>query len=96
MEKVSTVIEIPGDKKVNIATFYLTGETNIWWNTVKNRPLGTDFTWSRIAEELTTPLRIAKWELTNVCGVVAKTTIVACSWRLKAVDKGSHLQGPQL
>ena len=29
MEKVITVIEIPGDKKVNIATFYLTGETDI-------------------------------------------------------------------
>jgi len=29
MEKVFTIIEIPGDKKVNIATFYLTGDTNI-------------------------------------------------------------------
>jgi len=28
MEKVITVIEIPGDKKVNIVTFYLTGETD--------------------------------------------------------------------
>jgi len=71
MEKIFTVM-VPRDKRVNIETFYQTGETNIWWNTVKNRPLGPDFTWSRIAEELTTPLRIAKWELTNVCGVVAR------------------------
>ena len=53
MEKVFTVIEIPGEKKVNIGIFYLTCETDIWRNTVKNRPLGPDFTWSRIAEELT-------------------------------------------
>ena len=38
------VIEVPGDKRVNIGTFYLTGETNIWWNIVKNRLLGPDFT----------------------------------------------------
>ena len=81
---------------MNIETFYQTGETNIWWNTVKNRPLGPNFTWSRIAEELTTPLRIAKWELTNVCGVVAKHLIGACSWKLKVVDKVSYFQGPQL
>jgi len=29
MEKIIAVIDIPGDKKVNIATFYLTGETDI-------------------------------------------------------------------
>jgi len=51
--------------KMNIGTFYLTGETNIWWNTVKNRLLGPDFTWSRFVEAITTLLRIAKWELTN-------------------------------
>ena len=39
-----TVIEVPGDKRVNIGTFYLTGETNIWWNIVKNRLLGPNFT----------------------------------------------------
>ena len=35
MEKIFTVVEVPGDKKVNIGIFYLTGETDIWWNTVK-------------------------------------------------------------
>ena len=60
VEKVFTVIEIPGDKRVDIGTFRLTGETDIWWNIVKNRLLGPDFTSSRFVEELTTALRIAK------------------------------------
>jgi len=29
IEKVFTVVEIPGDKRVNIGTFHLTGETGI-------------------------------------------------------------------
>jgi len=29
MEKVFTVVEVPGEKKVNIRTFYPTGETDI-------------------------------------------------------------------
>ena len=74
MEKVFTVIEVSGDKRVNIGTFYLTGESNIWWNTVKNRLLGLGFTWSRFVEELTTALLSAEWELTNVCGAVAGAT----------------------
>ena len=67
-------IEVPRDKKLNIETFYLTGETDIWWNTVKNKLLGPDFTWSRFVEELTTPLRITKWELTNARGTIAQST----------------------
>ena len=53
MEKIFTVTEVPRDKRMNIGTFYLTGEIDIWWNIVKNRLLGFGFTWSRIAEELT-------------------------------------------
>ena len=68
------VVEVPRDKKVNIKIFYLSGETDIWWNTVKNRLLGPDFTWGRFVEELTTPLRIAKWELTNARGTIAQNT----------------------
>ena len=80
MEKVFTVIEIPGDKRVNIGIFHLTGETDIWWNIVKNRFLGFGFTWTRIAEELTAPLRIAKWELINASGAVAQgTSLVSIS-----------------
>ena len=74
MKKVITVIEIPGDKRVNIATFYVTGETDIQWSIVKNRLLGPDFTSSRFLKELTTTLQIAKWELTNAHGAVAQST----------------------
>jgi len=74
VEKIFTVTEVPGDKRMNIGTFYLTGEIDIWWNIVKNSFLGFCFTWSRIVEELTTPLQIAKWELINACGAVAQGT----------------------
>jgi len=74
MEKLFTVIEIPGDKRVNIGIFHLTGETDIWWNIVKNRLPGPDFTSSRFLEELTTILQIAKWELTNAHGAIAQST----------------------
>jgi len=30
-EKNFIVIEVPEEKKVNIGTFYLTGEVDIWW-----------------------------------------------------------------
>jgi len=59
---------------VNIKTFYLMGETDIWWNTLKNMLFGHDFIWSRFVKELLTPLRIAKWELTNARGVVAQSS----------------------
>jgi len=59
---------------VNIETFYLMGETDTWWNTLTNRLLGHDFIWSRFVKELIILLWIAKWELTNVHGVVAKST----------------------
>jgi len=72
--KIFIVIEVSGDKRMNIRTCYLTGETDIWWNIIKNRLIGFSFKWSRIAEELTALLRIAKWELTNACGAVALGT----------------------
>jgi len=74
VEKVLTVIEVPGDKRVNIGTFYLTGETNIWWHTVKNKLLGFGFTWSRFVEELTTTHLSTEWELTNARGTIAQST----------------------
>jgi len=64
------------DKKVNIGTFYLTYGTDIWWNTIKNRLLRSDFTLSIFMEELNTLLRIAKWELTNTRGAVAQSTLL--------------------
>ena len=56
MEKILSVIEVLGQKKVNIRIFDLTDEIDNWWNTIKNRLLVPDFTWSEIAEELTTKL----------------------------------------
>ena len=40
MEKIFTVVEVPEGKKVNIGTCYLTGEADIWWNTVKDKLVG--------------------------------------------------------
>ena len=37
MEKIFTVVEMPKEKKVNIGTFYLTGEADIWWNTIRHK-----------------------------------------------------------
>ena len=37
MEKIFAIVEVPENKKVNIGTFYLAGEADIWWNTVKGR-----------------------------------------------------------
>jgi len=45
-------VEVPEEKKVNIETFYLTEEVDIWWNTVKDRLLVPKFTWNKFLEEL--------------------------------------------
>jgi len=52
MEKLFIVVEVPDDKKVNIRMFYLTGEADIWSNTVRDRLLGPEFTWSKFREEI--------------------------------------------
>jgi len=52
MEKIFTVVEVPEEKKVNIRTYYLTGEADIWWNTVKDKLVWPEFTWSKFLEEL--------------------------------------------
>jgi len=44
MEKIFTVIEVPEEKRVNIRTYYLTGEADIWLNTVKDKLVGPEFT----------------------------------------------------
>jgi len=33
-KNIFEVVQVPKNKKVNIGTFYLTGEVGIWWNTV--------------------------------------------------------------
>ena len=57
---------------MNIGTFHLTGETDIWGNIVTNRLLGHDFIWNQFVKELSTPLWVAEWELTNAHGAVAQ------------------------
>ena len=52
MEKIFTVVEVPEEKKVNIGTYYLTGEADIWWNTVRDKLVGPEFTWSKFLREL--------------------------------------------
>jgi len=37
MEKIFAVVEVPEEKKVNIGTFYLAGEADIWCSTVKDK-----------------------------------------------------------
>jgi len=44
MEKIFTVAEMPEEKKANIGTYYLTGEADIWWNAVKDKLVGPEFT----------------------------------------------------
>ena len=62
MEKIFTVVEVPEEKKVNIGMYYLTGEADIWWNTIKGRLVGPKFTWSKFLNELRA----------NVCLVVVQ------------------------
>jgi len=52
MEKIFTVVEVPEEKKVNIGTYYLSGEADIWWNTVKDKLVGPEFIWSKFLSEL--------------------------------------------
>ena len=44
IEKIFTVVEVSEEKKVNIGTYYLIGEADIWWNIVKSRFIGPEFT----------------------------------------------------
>jgi len=47
MQKIFTVIEVPEEKKVNIRMYYLTSEVDIWWNTVKDKLVGPECTYSK-------------------------------------------------
>jgi len=52
MEKIFTVVDVPKEKKVNIGIYYLSGEADIRWNTVKGRLVWPEFTWSKFVDEL--------------------------------------------
>jgi len=51
MDKIFTVVEVAKEKKVNIGIHYLTGEADIWWNTIKDKLVGPEFTWSKFLDE---------------------------------------------
>jgi len=50
--EIFTVVEVREEKKVNIGTYYLTGEADIWWNTIKDKLVGPEFSWSKFLSEL--------------------------------------------
>jgi len=52
MENIFAIVEVPENKKVNIRTFYLAGEVDIWWNTVKCRWQESELTWEKFIGEL--------------------------------------------
>ena len=52
MEKIFAIVEVPEEKKVNIGTFYLASEADIWWSTVKDKLQGPELTWAKFLQEL--------------------------------------------
>ena len=52
MEKIFTEIEVLEEKKVNIEMYYWTSEADIWWNTIKDKLVWPEFTWSKFLDEL--------------------------------------------
>ena len=52
MEKIFTVVEVSEEKKVNIGTYYLINEADIWWNTITDKLVGPEFTYSKFLSEL--------------------------------------------
>jgi len=52
MEKIFVVVEVLENKKVNIGTFYLTGEADILWNTVRYKWQEVELTWAKFIKEL--------------------------------------------
>ena len=51
IEKIFAIIEVPQEKKVNIWTFNLSRDIDIWWGTVKDRLVGPEFTRSKFPGE---------------------------------------------
>ena len=52
IEKIFVITKVPEEKRVNIGTFYLTEEADIWWNTVRDRFTRPELTWSKFLEKL--------------------------------------------
>jgi len=54
--KIFAVFEVLEAKKVNVGTFYLTGEANNWWNTLKHKWKESELTSVKFLEGHTTQL----------------------------------------
>ena len=52
MEKIFIVVEVPEEKKMNIGMYYLSGKADIWWNIVKDKLVGSEFTKNKFLAEL--------------------------------------------
>jgi len=46
-EKIFDAVKIPDNKPVIIGVFYLSGQANIWWGTVKTTFQSPEATWSK-------------------------------------------------
>jgi len=44
IEKIFIVVKVLEEKKTNIGMYYLTGEADIWWNTIKDKLIRPEFT----------------------------------------------------
>jgi len=68
MEKICRIIKVLEEKKVKIRMFYLIEEADIWWNTVKDRLIGSEFTWSKFLDELKAkfcPITVQRYKKTE-------------------------------
>ncbi|XP_057247472.1 uncharacterized protein LOC125492845 [Beta vulgaris subsp. vulgaris] len=52
MEKLLDMVNCPTNLRVKLASFYLDGQADMWWKTVKNIAQRPDFTWDKFLEKL--------------------------------------------
>ena len=52
MKKIFTIVEVLEENKVTIKALYFPGEAEIWWNTMKDKFTGPEFTWNKFLGEL--------------------------------------------
>jgi len=62
MEKIIIEIEALEEKKVSIGMYYLIGEVDIWWNTIKDRLIGPEFIYYKFLQELRAKLYPAAFQ----------------------------------
>ena len=52
MEKLFDATQCPDKWKVNFAVFYLKGQADLWWKTIKDMQKESDFGWEKLKEAL--------------------------------------------